>query len=119
MRFAKTDGADAKSQCLDVYAPVGGEGHPIIVWLHGGGMKGGDKAQAGITCGEAGLLSGPWLCLREEDPAFLSETKTSAALDVVCRLASDQAHNGRQPLGPRGWGEMLALLASRDSSPEN
>ncbi len=258
VRFAKTDGAEAKSQCLDVYAPVGAEGHPIIVWLHGGGMKGGDKAQAGIlvlkpdyelnmdvqhldsarkaadwamvrplctnwnynsfsvhllakahvVTGEAKyldsaihkarlgvipsqLIDGPragrWMdphnarpayhyimmgalaqlaaatpaahpdrltimnsltiglkcrngeivtqgvmtkdkaieCLLlvqslfAEDSAFLTETKTSAALDAVCRLVSDQARSGRLPLGPRGWGEMLALLASRNSSPRN
>jgi len=45
---------------------------------------------------------------------FLKETETTAALNIVCRLASEQARRGRLPLGPR---EMLALLASRDSLP--
>ncbi len=49
VRFAKADGVEANLQSLDVHAPAAGNRHPIIVWLHGGGMKGGDKAQAGIT----------------------------------------------------------------------
>ncbi len=47
VRFAGTEQAEAKSQSLDVYAPAGGKGHPIIVWLHGGGMKGGEDSYAG------------------------------------------------------------------------
>jgi arylformamidase len=38
-----TDAKD-KLQSLDVYAPPKGEKHPVIVWIHGGGWKKGDKA---------------------------------------------------------------------------
>ena len=31
-------------QTLDVYSPAEGKGHPIIVWIHGGGWRKGDKA---------------------------------------------------------------------------
>ena len=41
--IAYTDPADA-SRRLDVYAPADGEGHPVMVWLHGGGWRKGDKA---------------------------------------------------------------------------
>ena len=30
-------------QKLDVYAPTDGKKHPIVVWIHGGGWRGGDK----------------------------------------------------------------------------
>ncbi|HVK14148.1 MAG TPA: alpha/beta hydrolase [Gemmataceae bacterium] len=30
-------------QTLDVYAPAQGKGHPIVVWVHGGGWQAGDK----------------------------------------------------------------------------
>lgn len=29
---------------LDVYAPRGGDGHPVVVWIHGGGWRQGDKS---------------------------------------------------------------------------
>jgi arylformamidase len=47
--FAKTDDVDANMQSLDVHAPAKGSGYPIVVWLHGGGMRGGDKSHPGIT----------------------------------------------------------------------
>jgi acetyl esterase/lipase len=31
-------------QMLDVYAPTGGKDHPVVVWIHGGGWKRGDKS---------------------------------------------------------------------------
>ena len=30
-------------QTLDVYCPAEGKGHPIILWIHGGGWERGDK----------------------------------------------------------------------------
>lgn len=30
-------------QTLDVYAPPEGKGHPVVVWIHGGGWRKGDK----------------------------------------------------------------------------
>jgi len=31
-------------QLLDVYAPTEGKNHPVVVWIHGGGWRRGDKA---------------------------------------------------------------------------
>ena len=41
--IAYTDPADA-SRLLDVYAPDHGKDHPVLVWIHGGGWRKGDKA---------------------------------------------------------------------------
>jgi acetyl esterase/lipase len=41
--IAYTEPAD-DSRRLDVYAPVDGEDRPVLVWLHGGGWRRGDKA---------------------------------------------------------------------------
>src|SRR4051794_6759569 len=30
-------------QTLDVYAPAEGKGHPVVLWIHGGGWRQGDK----------------------------------------------------------------------------
>lgn len=40
--LAYTEPAD-QSRLLDVYVPADGEGRPILVWLHGGGWRKGDK----------------------------------------------------------------------------
>jgi len=48
VRFAATEGVSPALQSLDVYAPPVGDRHPIIVWIHGGGMKAGDKAMPGV-----------------------------------------------------------------------
>src|ERR1700693_5509921 len=32
-------------QMLDVYAPAKGKNLPVVVWIHGGGWKRGDKAE--------------------------------------------------------------------------
>jgi arylformamidase len=29
---------------LDVYSPGDGKGHPVVIWIHGGAWKFGDKA---------------------------------------------------------------------------
>jgi uncharacterized protein (TIGR03067 family) len=31
-------------QTLDIYAPIKGDGHPVVLWIHGGGWRRGDKA---------------------------------------------------------------------------
>ncbi|MFN4258521.1 MAG: alpha/beta hydrolase [Gemmataceae bacterium] len=35
-------------QSLDVYAPTSGTHHPIMVWVHGGGWRKGDKGQVAL-----------------------------------------------------------------------
>ncbi len=32
-------------QMLDVYAPASGSKHPIVIWIHGGGWRNGDKSE--------------------------------------------------------------------------
>jgi acetyl esterase/lipase len=39
---------DKGLQSLDVYAPKTGSERPIMVWVHGGGWRKGDKAQVGV-----------------------------------------------------------------------
>ena len=48
-------------------------------------------------------------------PAFLTATKTLPALDILCRLASEESRSGKLPLGPRAWGMMLVYLSAPDS----
>ena len=51
----KTEGLDyEKERCkLDLYLPADRKGFPVVVWFHGGGLKGGDKAaRAAIQVGQ-------------------------------------------------------------------
>lgn len=41
--LAYTEPADA-SRRLDVYAPTEGKDHPVMIWIHGGGWRRGDKS---------------------------------------------------------------------------
>jgi hypothetical protein len=50
------------------------------------------------------------------DAPFMSETQSAEALEVLIRFVSEQAREGRLPLGPRGWGEMLEHLAAEAGS---
>lgn len=43
-RYAKRSGVDANLTSLDLYLPAGCGAVPVVVWVHGGGWRAGDKA---------------------------------------------------------------------------
>lgn len=45
-----------------------------------------------------------------QEPVFLRDTQTSAALDVISRLVSVESAKGRQPLAPAAWGLFLESI---------
>lgn len=47
--YHRVEGARARLTCLDVYAPESAEDCPILVMIHGGGWRLGDKARGGMT----------------------------------------------------------------------
>ena len=48
IRYANTPGVEAKSQSLDVYAPKDAKNAPVIIFIHGGGWRNGDKSNPGV-----------------------------------------------------------------------
>ena len=52
----------------------------------------------------------------KNDPAFLRETQSTAALDAIGRLVSEEARRGKQPLGPGAWGLFLEFIASKPAA---
>lgn len=46
--YAAIEGVDANSLCLDIYVPQGAEGAPVLVMVHGGGWRAGDKRNRGV-----------------------------------------------------------------------
>lgn len=49
VRYAEIEGVDPRLLSLDVYAPPDGEKHPVLVMVHGGGWRGGDKANDAVV----------------------------------------------------------------------
>jgi acetyl esterase/lipase len=48
LRYANTPGVEAKSQSLDVYSPKDAKNAPVIIFIHGGGWRRGDKSNPGV-----------------------------------------------------------------------
>jgi len=48
IRYATMEGVEAKFHSLDVYAPKNAKGLPVLIFIHGGGWRGGDKANPGV-----------------------------------------------------------------------
>lgn len=46
--YAEPQGGDKRLTSLDVYSPASGQDHPIMVWIHGGGWRRGDKANVNL-----------------------------------------------------------------------
>ena len=48
VRYATMDGVEAKSHSLDVYAPKDAKNAPVLIFIHGGGWRNGDKSNPGV-----------------------------------------------------------------------
>lgn len=48
--------------------------------------------------------------------AFLRDTQSTAALDAIGRLISEEARRGKQPLGPGAWGLFLEHIATKPAA---
>jgi hypothetical protein len=49
----------------------------------------------------------------QDDADFLHDTRSSAALEAICRLVSEEARRGKRPLGPGAWGLFLEFVATK------
>lgn len=52
----------------------------------------------------------------KDDPAFLRDTQSTAALAAIGKLVSEESRRGKQPLGPGSWGLFLEYIVSRPPS---
>ncbi len=48
IRYTNTPGVEAKSQSLDVYSPKDAKNAPVLIFIHGGGWRRGDKSNPGV-----------------------------------------------------------------------
>jgi hypothetical protein len=52
----------------------------------------------------------------KSDTAFLRDTQSTAVLDAIGRLVSEEARRGKQPLSPGAWGLFLEFIASKPAA---
>ncbi len=52
----------------------------------------------------------------KNDAAFLRDTQSTAALDAIGHLISEEARRGKQPLSPGAWGLFLEFIASNPAA---
>jgi arylformamidase len=79
------EGGDPRLQSLDVYAPIDASRAPVVVYVHGGALKGGDKRQVGdkpaFFCGRGYVLVSInyRLAPAVRHPSFLEDTAAAVA----------------------------------------
>lgn len=78
---AEKAGDYQKSQCrLDLYYPTNRPGYPTVIWLHGGGLTGGQRGFPQLKDKELGLVSvGYRLSPKADFPAFLEDAAAATA----------------------------------------
>lgn len=85
-------GSDPKQQ-LDVYSPAGAHGDPVILMVHGGGWRRGDKADAAVVDNKvAHYLPAGYVFVSANYRLYPQVNPTQEAADVASALAFVQAH---------------------------
>jgi len=119
VRYAQRDGVEAKFHSLDVYTPFQATNAPVIVFIHGGNLHAGDKADVGelpAWCERLGyvLVSINYrLSPPDKHPAHVQDTATALAW-----VQNHIAGHGGNPRQMIVWGysagALLATLVSTD-----
>jgi arylformamidase len=116
-------GKDAK-QRMDVYAPEHARNAPIIVWLHGGGFEGGDKAERDGYINKVNRWIPKGLIIVSLNTRLVPEADAYDQLhDVALATADIQLHaddwggdaNKLFLMGHSSAGTLVAALTSRPS----
>ena len=121
------DEYEAERCKLDVYLPDGGKDWPVLIWFHGGGLKGGDKrgtpndgvkpehmatslAKAGIAVVCPNYRFSP----KAKFPAYLDDAAAATAW-AKRNLASHGANVDRLFVGGHSAGGWIAFMLGLDS----
>ncbi len=116
--YTKIPGADQNLTSLDIYAPKTGAKHPIVIYLHGGGLYTGDKKEVKLKPGaftKAGYLFASVnyrLSPAVKYPAHIQDTAKAVAF-----IYKNAAKYGGDPdriflLGHSSGAHLAALLAT-------
>lgn len=112
--------AQAKLQALDLYLPAQGTGFPVMVWFHGGGLEGGDKAskvtaalaQRFATDGVAVASANYRLSPAVQAPAYIEDA--AAAVQWVAANIAEHGGDARSLFvaGHSAGGYLAAILGA-------
>ena len=112
-----------KAACrLDVYAPAGAKNLPVLVWFHGGGLTGGDKASR-LTTALCRALAGDGIVVASANYRLSGAVKYPAYVEdaaaAVAWMKGNAARWGGDParvfIGGHSAGGYLAALLGSDA----
>lgn len=118
-------GADPKAAALvslDLYLPAGRTGFPVMVWFHGGGLEGGDKASKltkalaqryaadGVAVASANYRLSPAV----QAPVYIQDAAAAVAW-VVAHIAEHGGDAGSVFVSGHSAGGYLAAMLGADA----
>lgn len=118
--YAGPKDEDMGLRSLDVYAPTAGKDHSVMVWVHGGGWRKGDKAQVGIK--PQAFVTKGFIFVSVNYRLVPAVTYKEQTDDVACAIAWVKAHAkdyGGDPgqiylMGHSAGAQLAALVATDD-----
>ena len=108
-----------KNRTLDVYAPAGAKGAPVVFWIHGGGWQAGDKSDVKLKPGwfnDRGFVfvSANYRLLPAVDMGTLTRDVARAFRWVQDNVAGHGGDAKRVLVGGHSAGAQLAALLCTD-----
>lgn len=112
---AEKAGDYQRTQCrLDLYYPTNRPGYPTVIWLHGGGLTGGQRGFPQLKDKELGLVSvGYRLSPKADFPAFLEDAAAATAW-TLRHIAERGGDPAKVFLAGHSAGGYLAAMVGMD-----
>ncbi|MBN8457254.1 MAG: carboxylesterase family protein [Verrucomicrobia bacterium] len=124
VRYATMNGVEAKSQSLDVYAPKDAKNAPVIIFIHGGGWRNGDKSNPGVGSQPAAHFCAHGFVFVSINYRLTPEGKHPANIQDVAKAVAwvhnHIAEHGGDPsqiniMGHSAGAHLAALIATDES----
>jgi len=120
IRYRETPGVEANLQSLDIYAPQDAKDLPVMIYIHGGGWQGGDKAAIGSK--PAYFCSRGWVFVSLNYrlvPAVDLLTQLQDSADAIAWVHAHIVDHGGDPqrlhlMGHSAGAHHVAILATND-----
>ncbi len=123
LRYAQIEGVAPNLLSLDLYAPATGRDHPVMVMIHGGGWRLGDKAHAPIVRDKAPCFTGRGYLYASINyrlsPAVTHPVHVQDVAKALAWIVDHAAEYGGDPgrifvMGHSAGAHLAALVATDD-----